>query len=73
MTKQEKIIQNYVGYVQIILDEGSSFESLEDAINYAFDMYQSDTKRWLTTRHHRFISNKILKEELRRELSKIIK
>lgn len=71
--KKEEIVQNYVGYVEIILDEGGSFENLNEAIDYAFDMYQSDTKKWLTTRHHRFISNKVLREELRKELSKIIK
>lgn len=70
---KEEIVQNYVGYVEIILEEGGNFESIDDAINYAFGMYQSDTKRRLTTRQHRFISNKILKEELRKELSKIIK
>lgn len=71
MTKEE-IIQNYVGYVQILLDEGEKFDSVEEAVNYAFFMYQQDTKG-MSDRNHRFVGNKFLKEELRKELSKLIK
>lgn len=70
---KEEIIKNYVGYVENLIYEGEKFESLEEAVNYAFSMYQEDSKLWKDSRHHRFIGNKFIKEELRRELTNLLK
>lgn len=61
-----EIINNYIGYVENILLEGGKFESIEDAVEYAFKMYQEDSKL-VKDRHHRFIGNKKFKEELRKK------
>lgn len=64
---KEEIVSKYVGYVEIILSEGEQL-TLDQAIQYADDMYKEDTTRWMRERSERFYNKKALFDDIKKEL-----
>ena len=61
----EQIIEHYAGYVEIIISEGNKL-TLEEAMNYAYEMFKEDTTRRKNCRANRFIRGTKLKQGLKK-------
>ena len=67
LKEKEKIIEHYAGYVDIILSEGENL-TLEQAIEYACNMFKEDTTKWKDCRANRFIGLEKLKCAIREKI-----
>lgn len=68
--KNKQIIEHYAGYVEIIISEGNKL-TLEEAVNYAYEMFKEDTTRRKNCRANRFIGGEKLKHELKKRFIEI--
>lgn len=66
----EQIIEHYAGYVEIIISEGYKL-TLNEAVNYAYEMFKEDTTRWKNCRANRFMGGEKLKQELKKRFIEI--
>lgn len=66
----EQIIEHYVGYVEIITSEGNKL-TLNEAVNYAYEMFKEDTTTRKDCRANRFIGGEKLKQELKKRFIEI--
>ena len=65
-----QIIEHYAGYIEILITEGNNL-TLEEAMNYAYEMFKEDTTRWKDCRVNRFIGIEKLKQGLKERFIEI--
>lgn len=66
---KQNIIQHYVGYIEILIDEGEVI-TLDEALDYIKDMFRSDTSS-KDLKANRFIGLDYLLEESKKRLIEI--
>lgn len=63
--KNNQIIDHYAGYIEILIMEGNKF-TLQEAMNYAYEMFKEDTTQRRDCRANRFVGGEKLKQELKK-------
>lgn len=63
--KNNQIIDHYAGYIEILIMEGNKL-TLQEAMNYAYEMFKEDTTKWKDCRANRFVGGEKLKQELKK-------
>lgn len=64
LKEQEKIIEHYVGYVEILISEGENL-TLEEAVDYAMNLFKEDTTKWKDCKANRFFGKENLKNAIK--------
>lgn len=65
-----QIIEHYAGYIEILITEGNNL-TLEEAMNYAYEMFKEDTTKWKDCRANRFIGGTKLIQGLKERFIEI--